>query len=130
MYNQNTNINTMATVHIPVTGILILSSNGFISNITAQLPSHYLGIVTYLVSKSEIESTEIALLVCGKGTSAMILGHMINKMDSKDSLVYSESKGQTIHITLLRSSEAPQQCGRAVHLSNHMGFSYNSSGSC
>ncbi len=59
--------------------------------------------VTYLISMSEIGSTEIALLVCGKNISATVLDDIINRMDSKDSLLHSESKGQKIDFMLLRS---------------------------
>jgi len=52
---------------------------------------------------SEIGSTEIALLVCGKSISATVLDYIISRMDSKDSLLHSESKGQEIEFTLLRS---------------------------
>ncbi len=49
---------------------------------------------------SEIGSTEITLLVCGKNISATDLDYIINRMDS---LLHSESKGQEIDFTLLRS---------------------------
>ncbi len=47
-------------------------------------------------------STEIALLVFGKGISATVLDSIIDSVDSKDSLLHSERKVQIIHITLLR----------------------------
>ncbi len=59
--------------------------------------------VMYLVSMSKTGSTKIALLVRGKGITATVLDYIINSMDSEDSLLHSESKGQTIHIALLRS---------------------------
>ncbi len=52
---------------------------------------------------SEIGSSEIALLVCGKNISATVLDYVIGRMDSKDSQLHSESKGQVIDFTLLRS---------------------------
>ena len=41
---------------------------------------------------SKIWSTEIALFGFGKGKSATVLDYNISKMDSKDSLLHSESK--------------------------------------
>ncbi len=81
---------------------------------------------------SEIRSTEIALLVCGKNINATVLDYIINRMDSKDSLLHSESKGQVNrpYATQILVSETPQQCCLAVRLSSCVGFSYNSSGSC
>ncbi len=55
----------------------------------------------------------------------MVLDYIINRMDSKDSLLHSESKGQVIYFTLL-TGETPQQCCLAVRLSDDAGFSYNS----
>ena len=52
---------------------------------------------------SKIRSTEIALLVCGKSMSATVSDYIINRMDSMDNLLHSESKGQEIDFTLLRS---------------------------
>ncbi len=52
---------------------------------------------------SEIGSTEIALLLCGKGVCATVLDDIINRVDSKDSLLHSEGKGPEIDFTLLRS---------------------------
>ncbi len=52
---------------------------------------------------SEIGSTEMALLVCGKNISATVLDDIMNRVDSKDSLLHSQSKGQVSHFTLLRS---------------------------
>ena len=65
----------------------------------------------------EIEITEIALLVCGKNISATVLDYIANRMGSKDSLLHSESKGQVLDLTLLKSwsvklpSSAVSQCG-------------------
>ena len=52
---------------------------------------------------SEIGRTEIALLVGGEGISATALDYIINRVDSKDGLLHSESKGQVLDLTLLRS---------------------------
>ena len=52
---------------------------------------------------SEIVRTEIALSVCGEGKSAAALDYIINRVDSKDGLLHSESKGQVLDLTLLRS---------------------------
>ena len=60
-------------------------------------------IVTHEVSTSEIGSTEIALLVCEKNISATSLDDIIDRLDSKDSLLHSESKGKVLDFTLLRS---------------------------
>ena len=71
---------------------------------------------------SEIGSTEIALLVCGGGISAADLVYIINRVDSKDGLLHSESKGQVLDFTLLRSqsvklpSSAVLQCGCLIML--------------
>ena len=59
--------------------------------------------VTYLVSRSEIGSTEIAMLVCEKNISATALDYILNIMDSQDSLLPPVSKGQVIYFMLLRS---------------------------
>ena len=71
---------------------------------------------------SEIEITEIALLVCGKNISATVLDYIANRMGSKDSLLHSEGKGQVLDLTLLRSwlvklpSSAVSQCGCRIML--------------
>ena len=66
---------------------------------------------------SEIEITEIALLVCGKNISATVLDYIANRMGS---LLHSEGKGQVLYLTLLRSwlvdSPAVLSCSAAVEL--------------
>ena len=51
---------------------------------------------------SEIGSTEIALLVCENGICATDLDYIVDRVDSKDSLLHSESKEQVLDFWLLR----------------------------
>ncbi len=58
--------------------------------------------VMCLVSMSKIGSTEIMLLVFGKGISA-VRDYIVNSKDSKDNPLHSKSKRKIVHSPLLIS---------------------------